>query len=32
MREELRRFSEEFDAIDIQRLMQSWKNYVDNEE
>jgi len=32
MHEELRRFSEEFDAIGIERLMQRWKNYVDNEE
>jgi hypothetical protein len=32
MREELRHLNEEFDAIGIYHLMQSWKNYVDNEE
>jgi len=32
MREELRRFSEEFEAIGIKQLMQRWKNYIDNEE
>lgn len=31
MREELRRFSKEFYATGTQRLMQRWKNYVDNE-
>jgi hypothetical protein len=32
VREELRRFSKEFYTTGIQRLMQRWKKYVDNEE